>query len=108
MGVEVDDLKDAMQKISAEGAATIQRLVPKKSGALAASVRGNRAQRKAVVRAGSKRAVPYAGAINYGWAERNIEPAQYMQRGDRVMQPRAVHLLEEEIDQLIHRLGLGR
>lgn len=105
LGLDVEDLKDAFSKIAAEATEAVIRYVPVKSGNLAASVRGNRAQSKAVVRAG-KASVPYAGPINYGWSARSIEPALFMQKGDQVMQPIAVRRLEEEIEHAIRKRGL--
>jgi hypothetical protein len=107
IGAEASDLKDAFAKIAAEGARVAEQYTPRRSGRLAAAVRGNRAVSKAVVRAGT-RAVPYAGAINYGWPRRGIAAAQFMQKADETMRPRAVDLLEAEIDQIIRRKGLAR
>lgn len=106
LGLEIDDLKDAFASIAAEASARVARHVPTRTGRLAASVRGNRAQSKAVVRAG-KAAVPYAGPINYGWPKRGITPALYMQAGDKEMQPIAVTRLEQGIEQAIRKRGLA-
>lgn len=107
LGVEVDDLKDAFSTIATEAAEAVASYAPVgETGALAASIRGNRAKSKAVVRAG-KAAVPYAGPINYGWPSRGIEAAEYMQKGDQEMQPVAVRRLEEEIEQQIRKRGLA-
>ena len=57
-------------------------------------------KRQAVVTAG-RASVPYAGPINYGWPARNIAPSHFMQRTDAVMAPRAIQLLEAEINQRI-------
>lgn len=105
LGLEIDDLKAAFAAIAAEGASAVQRFTPRKSGRLGDNVRGNRAQSKAVVRAGGS-AVPYAGPINYGWKSRNIEPAHFMQKGDAAMQPVAVRQLEAEIERQITKKGL--
>ncbi len=105
IGLRVEDLKDAFAQIASEATDAIVRHTPKRSGRLAGSVRGNRAQGKAVVRAG-RAAVPYAGAINYGWSARNIEPAQFMQKGEQEYQPQAVRRLEAEINETIRRSGL--
>lgn len=105
IGVEVDDLKDAFAKIADEAAQTASSFAPRASGRLAADIRGNRAKSKAVVTAG-RSSVPYAGPINYGWRDRNIEPALFMQRADQAMQTRAVHLLEDEINQKIRERGM--
>ncbi len=105
IGVEVEDLKDAFAKIADEAAQTASSFAPRKSGRLAADIRGNRAKSKAVVTAG-RASVPYAGAINYGWPSRNIAPALFMQRADQAMQTRAINVLEDEINQKIRERGL--
>lgn len=106
LGLDVNDLKDAFSQIATEAVDAILKYTPRgKTGKLAGSVRGNRAQAKAVVRAG-KAAVPYAGPVNYGWPARNIEAAEYMQKGDQEMQPIAVRRLEQEIETRIRRRGL--
>ena len=104
-GLEIDDLKTAFATIATEAAAAIVRHTPKRSRRLAGNVRGNRAQSKAVVRAGGA-AVPYAGPINYGWAARGIEPVHYMQKGEEEIRPKAVTRLEAEIETQITRKGL--
>lgn len=102
-GVEVDDLKDAFAKIADLGAAAVKRHAPKgRTGRLAASVRGNRAKSKAVVAAGRK-AVPYAGPINYGWRRRNIAASRFMQKADDEIKPLVVPTLEAELQSLLRR-----
>lgn len=105
MGLEVDDLKDAFAKIAQEGAEAAAAAAPRKSGRLAADIRGNRAKSKAVVTAG-RVSVPYAGPINYGWPSRGIEPAGFMQQADQQMQPIALRLLEDDINAKIRQKGL--
>lgn len=105
LGLEVDDLKDAFATIAREATEVIARKAPHKSGRLASTVRGNRAQNKAVVRAG-KSAVPYAGPINYGWPKRGISASLFMQRGDAEYAPQAVKRLEQELESAITRNGL--
>lgn len=105
MGLEVDDLKDAFAKIADEAAQTASSFAPRKSGRLAADIRGNRAKSKAVVTAG-RASVPYAGPINYGWPKRGIEAAGFMQKADQAMQPRALSALEDEINRKIRERGL--
>lgn len=100
MGVDVEDLKDAFAKIADEAAQHAAASAPRASGRLASDIRGNRAKSKAVVTAG-RSSVPYAGPINYGWPSRGIEPAGFMQRADEAMQTRAIHLLEDEINNRI-------
>ena len=105
LGVTVDDLKGAFSTIADEGASLAAGFAPKRSGRLAASIRGNRAKNKAVVVAGG-RAAQYAGPINYGWPRRNIAASGFMQRADAALQPRVLGRLETEIDNAIRRSGL--
>jgi hypothetical protein len=105
IGVEVEDLKESFSKIASEAADIAASHAPKKSGRLAASVRGNRAQSKAVVTAG-RASVPYAGAINYGWPRRGIAASGFMQKADERMRPKAIQLLEDEINKHIRKRGL--
>lgn len=105
-GAEVDDLKDAFADISTRGARLASSFAPVKSGALQASVRGNRAKSKAVITSGRAR-TPYAGPINYGWPDRNIAGSFFMQRADEQMRPIALDLLEKNIDRIIEGLNLN-
>jgi hypothetical protein len=106
VGAEVEDLKGAFAAIAALGAQVAAAHAPKKSGKLAGSLRGNRSVSKAVITAG-KAAVPYAGAINYGWPSRNISAAGFMQAADEELRPRAVQLLEAEVNSAIRKRGLA-
>lgn len=106
LGLDVDDLKDAFSAIAREGAQRAAHHAPKRSGRLASGVRGNRAQSKASVIAG-RVSVPYAGAINYGWPARGIRAAGFMQKADHEMRPRALQLLERDINARIKKRGLG-
>lgn len=106
LGLQLDDLKGAFSQIARKGAALAARFAPKRTGALAASIRGNRAKNKAIVYAGRAR-VPYAGPINYGWQARGIAPAAYMQKADEAIAPDAPGLLVQEINDAIRRRGLG-
>lgn len=121
LGLDVDDLKEAFGDIAAEGARVASSFAPKKTGALAATVRGNRAKNKAVVSAGRAR-VKYAGAINYGWPEGKkdwsarprkrggwpigIAPSLFMQKADEVMRPFALQALDNAIEDKIRERGL--
>lgn len=105
LGLEVDDLKDAFSEIAKQGAETASRYAPRKSGRLAADVRGNRAKSKAVVTAG-RASVPYAGPINYGWPGRHINPSLFMQRADEEMQPKVIPMLEDEINRKIREKNI--
>lgn len=105
LGAEVDDLKAVFAEISALGARYASSFAPKRTGRLAASVRGNRAKNKSVVASGGAR-VPYAGAINYGWPARNISPSSFMQRADAKLRPVVGQMVDDGIEKLIREKGL--
>jgi hypothetical protein len=104
-GVEVADLKATFAEVAAEGARLASGYAPKLSGRLSGSVRGNKAQNKAVITAGGAR-VPWAGPINYGWRKRNIRPREFMQRADADLAPRVVGMLEEGLDEAARKAEL--
>jgi hypothetical protein len=105
LGLDVDDLKDSFSAIADKGARVAADFAPRKSGRLAASIRGNRAKNKAVVAAGKAR-VPYAGVQNYGWPKRGIKGSGFLQKADEVLRPEALELLEREIKEKIAKRGL--
>lgn len=105
LGADVEDLKDGFAEIAAKGAALASSKAPRKSGALAGTVRGNRAKNKAVVTAGRAK-VKYAGPINYGWPARGIRANRFMQKADEELRPKAVEILESSLQKAIHKAGL--
>ena len=73
----LDELKSANKDLASLVEGTARGLVPMRSGNLAASLRSSGTARSGVVRAGKAR-VPYAGAIHFGWARRNIAPNPFL------------------------------
>jgi hypothetical protein len=76
-GDDVGDLKDAHARVAAIVAAAGASRAPRRSGALASSVRGSRQVRRARVSAG-RASVPYAGVIHWGWPAHNIAPNPFL------------------------------
>lgn len=74
---DLTELKDVHSAVAAFVARASEAAAPKVTGTLAASVRGNRAVRRAIVTAG-RAAIPYAGPIHWGWPARNIEPNRFV------------------------------
>lgn len=105
VGVEIADLKETFSGIAAQGARLASSFAPSRSGLLRATIRGNKAKNKAVVLAGGAR-TPYAGAINYGWKARGIEPALFMQKADRELAGSVPGLLEDGLNAAIRKAGL--
>jgi len=75
------DVVGSMKKLNAElaedVAQTARRKVPRRSGALAGSIRSSGQARTRVVRAGSS-GVPYANVTHFGWAKHNIRPQPFL------------------------------
>jgi hypothetical protein len=71
------DLKGAHAEAAKIVEVAAERIAPKRSGRLAASVRSTGQARQGVVRAG-KAAVPYAGVIHFGWPARRIAPQPFL------------------------------
>lgn len=69
---DVQDLKDAHQRAGAIVADTARGNAPRRSGALANSIRSARQAKRARIMAGGAR-VPYAAVIHFGWPAHGIE-----------------------------------
>lgn len=102
LGIRVSDLD--FSAIASEGMRLAASFAPRKSGALVRSLKASKGKSRASIRAGGAK-VPYAGAINYGWARRNIAPARFMQRADRVLRRTAPARLEAQLRHLIQQQG---
>jgi len=75
----IKDLKEANYAIGSKVSKTASAIAPNASGALAGSIRANRAKQKVQIKAGGA-AVPYAGVIEYGWPARGIEAQPFLRR----------------------------
>ena len=74
-GADMDDLKEVNREAAEIALPAVRNLAPRgKTGRLAGSLRVG------VIRAGRK-AVPYAGPINYGWPARHIRPRLFVNNG---------------------------
>lgn len=104
-GVELDDLKDIFGEIASEAAGVAGPVVPRRTGALASTTRGNRAKNKAVVTIGKAR-TPYAGPIVWGWPARGIKASPVVPRTNQYMETRAPELLEAGLGRVMEGLGL--
>jgi len=75
----VDDLKEANANIGSKVSKDAVAISPKKTGSLARTIKSNRAKNTIQIKAGGAR-VAYAGVIEYGWPDHNIEPQSYLRR----------------------------
>jgi phage gpG-like protein len=81
-------------------AAQARPAAPRRSGALAASLRPGGTQTKAVVRVGGA-AVPYAGPIHWGWAARNIPAQPFVAQVVDSNEPQIVEAYLERVDDIL-------
>lgn len=79
LGAEFEDLKDANKELGDTIARRAAAVAPRLTGALASSIRANRAKKRVSIKAGGAR-VPYAGVIEYGWEARSIRPQPYLRK----------------------------
>lgn len=80
-GADMDDLKEVNREAAQIALPAVRNLAPRgKTGRLAGSLRVGATKRAGVIRAGRK-AVPYAGPINYGWPAHRIKPRLFVNNG---------------------------
>lgn len=80
--------------------------VPKRSGALGATIRAAGLQASAVVRAGTAK-VPYAAPIHFGWARHHISPQPFLYKAADRRISEVVDEYERQIESIINT-ALGR
>ncbi len=103
LGDDLVDLKEANARAAAIVATAAAARAPKRTGRLAASIRGNRAVGRAEVKAGGAR-VPYAGPVHWGWPARGItaQPfaAEAAQQTEHVWLPAYAEDVARVVDKL--------
>lgn len=104
MGDDLTDLKDVNASVAQLVATRAEQRAPRRSGRLAASVRGNRAVSRATVLAG-RATVPYAGPIHWGWPKRGIEAQPFMTEAAQETEPVWIELYEAGIDRATDRVA---
>ncbi len=103
MGAEVPDLKEAFTRIGADATAAVKSAVAVDSGKMQSTVKQSRRKNSVYIYAGSKAAY-YAPFVEFGT---KYQPAQFtMHTVARSEGPKALQTLEDEMQKLIHRLGL--
>lgn len=103
LGDDLADLKDANAGAAAIVAAAASARAPRRTGRLAASVRGNRAVGRARVNAGGA-AVPYAGPIHFGWPRRHIEAQPFVYDAAQATEPIWRAAYEQAVERALDRV----
>jgi hypothetical protein len=103
-GVDLADLRE----VNLSAARTVAQAAhpPRRTGALAGSVRPGASRTAGVVRAGGAR-VPYAGPIHWGWPARNIEAQPFLVDAAHATEPVWVDQYFRELDRVLSNIAGG-
>lgn len=102
-GDDLADLKEANAAAAAVAAEGGRTRVPTLSGLLASSIRSTGTKTAGIIRAG-KAAIPYAGAIHWGWPARNIPANPFLSDGAVDTQPDWLPVYEERLEHIINQV----
>jgi hypothetical protein len=102
-GADLRDLTAVNKRTAAKVSQVAAGRTPRRTGALAATVRPAGTRTAAVVRAG-RATVPYAKVIEYGWPGHNIGPQPYVTSAAHDTEPEWTSYYEEQIETLLHRI----
>src|SRR4029077_16123865 len=101
-GVEVQDLKDANQRVGAVVVQASGPITPHRPGALASSLRVAQRQSGVIVRAGGGR-VKYAKFVEYG--TKKMAGRSYLVKGIHDSQPRWMYEYDIELQKLMNKVA---
>lgn len=99
-GADMKQLRNANFRAAKSVATQARFMAPKRSGKLAASIRGTASQKAGVVKAGRK-SIPYANPIHWGWAKRNIRKNEFVSNAATKSEFMWVRNYEEDIDKIL-------
>lgn len=102
-GADLDELREVNAQAGRIAAPAVRRLVPRRTGTLAASIRTGATKRAGVIRSGRK-SVPYAGVINYGWPAHHIKGVQYANYGVAATEPQWTRLYKDFVDKTMKQV----
>jgi hypothetical protein len=103
MSDRLDDMEGTHASAGEKIATVARAIVPRVSGALAESIEVETTADGSAVVAGSD-LVPYAGVINYGWPDRNIDAQPYLDDAQAAAGDDAVQVYDDRIDDLVRSL----
>jgi hypothetical protein len=99
-GAQMEEFKEATQRTGQVVSFHAMGLAPKRSGALAGSIRPARAASRVTVYAGSS-SVPYAGVIHWGWPAHNIRSQPFLTDAASQSEPQWVGYFFAELQKII-------
>jgi hypothetical protein len=103
-GADMRQLTDAHRAASSIVAAEAAARAPRRSGALAGSVRAQATRTRGRVAVGGA-AIPYAGPIHWGWPARHIAPSLFVTEAAAVTEPTWVERYEQGIAEIVQKVN---
>jgi hypothetical protein len=103
MSDRLDDMEGTHASAGEKIATVARAIVPRVSGALADSIEVATTPEGSAVVAGSD-LVPYAGVVNYGWPERNIDAQPYLDEAQATAQEDSIDVYRERVEDLVRIL----
>lgn len=105
-GADMRDMREVNRVVAGivVGAATAR--VPRRTGALAATVRAGATQAAAIGRAGNNRrtGVPYANPIHWGWHRHRIRPNPFLSLAAQDTEPTWFGVYADGIEKIISNI----
>lgn len=82
-GADMTQLKEINKAVAETAAAGARAVAPRRTGALADTIRTSATQKAGVLKAGTgyRGRTPYAGVIEWGWPGRNITADPFLTKG---------------------------
>lgn len=102
-GHDLSELKAAHAAAGRIAQGGAGRLVPHRTGKLAASLRSSGTNTAAIIRAG-RASVPYAGPIHWGWFRRGISPSYFISLGAQATEPVWTRVYEQAVEAAIKKV----
>jgi hypothetical protein len=102
-GANLSDLNAVNKQTASLVSAEAVGRTPRRTGALAATVRPAGTRTAAIVRAG-RASVPYANVIEFGWPARGIEAQPWVYEAAQAKESQWTSYYEAEIDKIVGRI----
>ena len=103
-GADLGDLRTAHLQAAGIAAQAGRGEAPRRSGALAGSVRPGATRTAGMIRAGGRK-VPYAGVQEYGWPARGIREQAYLRGGAQASEAAWLNIYWRELEQALGRIA---
>jgi hypothetical protein len=105
-GADMKNLREPNMAAAGIVAGAATAAAPRRSGALAGTVRGGAGAASATIRAGYAR-VPYAGPVHWGWPARNITAQPFLTDAAKRTEPQWVDEYFRTLERVLDRIAGG-